>query len=108
MTIAAAPLTPALPNYLRARSGIISWLTTTDHKRIAILYLIGMAVFFLFAVGMALMFRLELLSPGKQFIENDTYNRLLTLHGVAMIFLFVIPGIPAVFGNFFLPILIGA
>jgi cytochrome c oxidase subunit 1 len=108
MTTATVPLTPALPSYLRARQGLLAWLTTTDHKRIGILYMIGMLIFFLFAVSMAVVFRLELLSPGQQLIENDTYNRLLTLHGVAMIFLFVIPGIPAVFGNFFLPIMIGA
>ncbi len=108
MTTAAAPLTPALPNYLRAKQGFFSWLVTTDHKRIGIMYMMGMLVFFLFAAAMAIMFRLELFSPGQQFMENDVYNRLLTLHGVAMIFLFIIPGIPAVFGNFFLPIMIGA
>jgi len=97
-----------VPNYLTAKSGILAWLTTTDHKRIGILYLIGMLVFFLFAAAMAITMRLELLSPGEQLISADVYNRVLTLHGVAMIFLFVIPGIPAVFGNFFLPIMIGA
>ncbi len=108
MTTAALTLAPAQPDYLRARAGILSWLTTTDHKRIGILYLVGMMVFFLFAISMALMFRLELFSPGVQFIKSDLYNRMLTLHGVSMIFLFIIPGIPAVFGNFFLPIMIGA
>jgi cytochrome c oxidase subunit 1 len=83
-------------------------LATTDHKKIGILYLIGMLTFFLFAVSMALLFRFELFSPGEQWISSDLYNRMLTLHGVSMIFLFVIPGIPAVFGNFFLPIMIGA
>ncbi len=95
-------------NFLNARKGILSWLTTTDHKRIGILYLIGMIVFFLFAVAMGVLMRLELLQPGEQYFSSDTYNRILTLHGVSMIFLFVIPGLPAVFGNFFLPILIGA
>lgn len=108
MTTAALPVTSDSPNYLRARQGLLAWLGTTDHKRIAILYMVGMVVFFLFAVSMAVMFRLELLLPGQQLMSNDTYNKMLTLHGVAMIFLFVIPGIPAVFGNFFLPILIGA
>ena len=103
---ATSDLVPA--NYLNAKSGLVSWLTTTDHKRIGILYLIGMAFFFLFAVSLALMFRLELFAPGVQMIDSDIYNRLLTLHGVSMIFLFIIPGIPAVFGNFFLPIMIGA
>ncbi len=97
-----------VPNYLTAKSGLLAWLTTTDHKRIGILYLIGMLVFFLFAAAMAITMRLELLAPGEQLFSADVYNRVLTLHGVAMIFLFVIPGIPAVFGNFFLPIMIGA
>ena len=101
-------LSAPLPNYLEAKPGILSWVTTTDHKRIALLYLGGMSFFFLFAMSLALTFRLELLFPGMQFLSHDIYNRLITLHGVVMIFLFIIPGIPAVFGNFFLPILIGA
>jgi cytochrome c oxidase subunit I len=96
------------PNYLNARRGILSWLTTTDHKRIAILYMITVMTFFLFAVSMAVTFRLKLFSPGLHFISNETYNILLTLHGVTMIFLFIIPGVPAIFGNFFLPIMLGA
>lgn len=98
----------AMPSYLTARSGILSWLTTTDHKRIGLLYLAGMMPLFMVAASIAVMFRLELFAPGEQYISNDAYNRLLTVHGVVMIFLFVIPGIPAVFGNFFLPIMIGA
>ncbi len=107
---AAAAVTAETPvtSYLDARRGLLSWLTTTDHKRIGLMYLAGMIIFFLFAVGLALTFRLELLFPGETIISNDTYNKLLTLHGITMIFLFIIPGIPAVFGNFFLPILIGA
>ena len=108
MTTVTAPPQLGAINYLNAKSGLWSWLTTTDHKRIGILYAIVMIVFFLFAVLMALIFRLELFSPGQQFISNDLYNRVLTLHGVAMIFLFIIPGVPAIFGNFFLPIMIGA
>ncbi len=99
---------PPLPDYLRARTGILSWFTTTDHKRIGILYLAAIIPLFLIAGSIAVMFRLELFSPGQQFIDNETYNRLLTTHGVVMIFLFIIPSIPAVFGNFFLPIMIGA
>ncbi len=94
MTTVPATLLPAQPDFLRARSGFMSWLVTTDHKRIGILYLCGMTVFFLFAITMALIMRLELMSAGEQFISNDLYNRVLTLHGVAMIFLFIIPGIP--------------
>ncbi len=98
----------AQPNYLNAEKGLWSWLTTTDHKRIGLLYLIVMSTFFVVAMLFALAFRLELFAPGVQFFGSDIYNRLLTLHGVIMIFLFIIPGIPAVFGNFALPIMIGA
>ncbi len=108
MTTIPAPAASTLPSYLEAKHGLISWLTTTDHKRIGLLYLWGILVFFLVAAGMAISFRLELYAPGQQFMTNETYNRLLTLHGVAMIFLVIIPSVPAVFGNFFLPIMIGA
>jgi cytochrome c oxidase subunit 1 len=108
MASQAASICAPAPNYLRATAGIWSWLTTTDHKRIGILYLAGMIPLFLVAASLAVLFRLELLSPGEQLISNDAYNRFLTVHGVVMIFLFIIPGIPAVFGNFFLPIMIGA
>jgi len=108
MTSIPAPLTPALPTYLDVRRGLVSWLTTTDHKRIGIMYLCGILFFFLFGAAMAVTFRLKLYSPGLHFISNETYNRLLTLHGVTMIFLVIIPSIPAIFGNFFLPIMLGA
>ncbi len=108
MTSQAAAANSPTPSYLQARKGILSWLATTDHKRIGILYLLCMMPLFLVAAAIAVMFRLELMAPGEQYISNDVYNRLLTVHGVVMIFLFIIPGIPAVFGNFFLPILIGA
>ncbi len=104
----AATAAALAPPYLRAKSGLLSWITTTDHKRIGILYLVSMLSFFLFGISMAVTMRLELLSPGVQFIGAEMYNKVLTLHGVTMIFLFIIPGIPAVFGNFFLPIMIGA
>ncbi len=88
--------------------GILSWLMTTDHKRIGIMYLCCMAVFFLTAMTFGVLMRLEMLTPGMTIMTAQTYNSLFTLHGVIMIFLFIIPGIPAVFGNFFLPIQIGA
>src|SRR5690606_17365491 len=72
------------------------------------MYFAGMVVFFFFGAALQLLMRLELFASGEQFMSNDIYNRMLTLHGVVMTFLFIIPGIPAVFGNFFLPILIGA
>jgi len=84
MTSTPAPLTPALPTYLNVRRGLVSWLTTTNHKRIGIMYLCGILFFFLFGAAMAVTFRLKLYSPGLHFISNETYNRLLTLHGVAL------------------------
>lgn len=90
------------------RKGIFAWIFSTDHKRIGILYLISMLTFFTVGVTFGFLMRLELISPGKTIMEPQTYNQIFTLHGVIMIFLFIIPGIPAVFGNFFLPILIGA
>ncbi|MFX0095989.1 MAG: cbb3-type cytochrome c oxidase subunit I, partial [Candidatus Hodarchaeota archaeon] len=90
------------------RSGILAWLLSTDHKRIGIMYLVSMITFFLVAVFIGVLMRLELISPGETLMSAHTYNALFTLHGVLMIFLFIIPGIPASFGNFFLPLQIGA
>jgi cytochrome c oxidase subunit 1 len=91
-----------------ARKGIASWLLTTDHKRIALLYLSAMVTFFLVGMTIGFFMRLEHMTMGPTVMKPTTYNALFTLHGVIMIFLFVIPGLPAVFGNFFLPIMIGA
>lgn len=88
--------------------GILSWLLTTDHKRIGLMYLVTILFFFLVGVIIGILMRLELIAPGKTIMEPQTYNALFTLHGVIMIFLFIIPGLPAIFGNFFLPIQIGA
>lgn len=88
--------------------GIKAWILSTDHKRIGILYLIALLSFFAVGVTFGFLIRLELLTPGKTIVDAQTYNEFFTLHGVIMIFLFVIPGLPAVFGNFFLPIMIGA
>lgn len=88
--------------------GIKGWILSTDHKRIGLLYLVTMAVFFLLALTFGFLMRLEMLTPGKTIVDPQTYNTFFTLHGIMMIFLFIIPGLPAVFGNFFLPILIGA
>ncbi|MBK7292817.1 MAG: cbb3-type cytochrome c oxidase subunit I [Holophagaceae bacterium] len=103
--------TTAQPSYLvdtGTRKGLMAWLTTTDHKRIGLLYLYSMITFFFVGVGVAFVMRLVQLTTFQHLITAQTYNALFTLHGVIMIFLFVIPGLPAVFGNFFLPILIGA
>ncbi|HZR82240.1 MAG TPA: cytochrome c oxidase subunit I [Candidatus Binatia bacterium] len=95
-------------NYLNANYGVRSWLFTKDHKRIAILYLVTITI--MFAVGglAALAIRLELLTPAGDLVGDDTYNKLFTLHGVVMVFFFLIPAIPAVLGNFALPLMIGA
>ncbi len=89
-------------------SGIFAWIFSTDHKRIGIMYLMSMLTFFLVAVTIGVLMRLELISPGETIVGAQTYNELFTLHGVIMIFLFIVPGIPAAFGNFFLPLQIGA
>jgi cytochrome c oxidase subunit 1 len=91
-----------------SRQGVLSWLLTTDHKRIALLYLGSMLTFFLVGMTIGVFMRLEHLTMGPTIMKPTTYNALFTLHGVIMIFLFVIPGLPAVFGNFLLPIMIGA
>jgi cytochrome c oxidase subunit 1 len=89
-------------------NGILSWILSTDHKRIGILYLVSILTFFLAGVSIGLLMRLELIAPGRTIVDPQTYNSFFTLHGIIMIFLFIIPGITASFGNFFLPILIGA
>ncbi len=95
-------------NYLTNGSTLKSWLLTKDHKRIAIMYLISISVFFLMGGLYAAAIRLELLTPASDLMETGTYNKAFTQHGILMIFFFLIPSIPAVFGNFFLPIMIGA
>ncbi|MFA7360377.1 MAG: cbb3-type cytochrome c oxidase subunit I [Candidatus Kapaibacterium sp.] len=94
--------------YKGKHKGLLGWILSTDHKRIAILYLVSLIVFFLVAMTFGFLMRFEMLSPGRTIMDPQTYNALFTLHGVIMIFLFIIPGIPAVFGNFFLPIMLGA
>src|SRR6187401_908632 len=94
-------------SYLDAPHGIASWLLTKDHKRIAMLYLISITAFFAVGGIFALGIRLELLTPKGDLFAPDTYNKLFTLHGVVMIFFFLIPSIPATLGNFFIPIMCG-
>ncbi|MCC6502035.1 MAG: cbb3-type cytochrome c oxidase subunit I [Deltaproteobacteria bacterium] len=97
--------------YLASEPGkgfIASWLLTTDHKRIGILYLFSILSFFLVGVVFGLLMRLELISRGPTIMEAHTYNAFFTLHGVIMLFLFIIPVVPSIFGNFLLPIMIGA
>lgn len=90
------------------RGALSSWLLTTDHKRIGILYLFSILSFFLVGVTLGFFMRLELIGRGPTLMDANTYNSLFTLHGVIMLFLFLIPVVPSVFGNFLLPIMIGA
>lgn len=102
------PLEQQAVNYLNANYGWKSWLFTTDHKRIALLYLFSITAFFFVGGAFAVMMRLELLTPQGDLVSADTYNKLFTMHGVIMVFFFLIPSIPAVLGNFLVPIMIGA
>ncbi len=95
-------------NYINAAYSIKSWLLTRDHKRIAILYLLSITVFFFLGGAFAVMIRLELLTPRGDLMQAETYNKMFTMHGVIMVFFFLIPSIPAVLGNFLVPLMIGA
>jgi cytochrome c oxidase subunit 1 len=108
MSAEATTNLPRRVNYLNVDHGVKSWLLTKDHKRIAILYLVSISFFFAIGGLMASLIRLELATPAGDLVQADVYNRLFTAHGVIMIFLFLIPSIPAVLGNFLIPIMIGA
>src|ERR671928_293817 len=95
-------------NYLNNGHGLKSWLLTKDHKRIALLYLVSITLFFVIGGFFAMLVRLELLTPAGDLLTSETYNKMFTMHGVVMVFFFLIPSIPAVLGNFFLPMMIGA
>ncbi len=95
-------------DYIHAGYGLKSWLLTVDHKRIAILYLISITIFFFVGGFFAFLLRLELMTPQGDIVSAETYNKLFTMHGVVMIFFFLIPSIPAVLGNFLVPLMIGA
>ncbi|HVF48106.1 MAG TPA: cbb3-type cytochrome c oxidase subunit I [Pyrinomonadaceae bacterium] len=95
-------------NYITNGTTVKSWLLTKDHKRIAIMYLISVSAFFMMGGLYAATIRLELLTPASDLLESATYNKVFTQHGILMIFFFLIPSIPAVLGNFLLPIMIGA
>jgi cytochrome c oxidase subunit 1 len=95
-------------NYLNNGYGLKSWLLTKDHKRIALLYLWSVTAFFALGGFFALMIRLELLTPAADLVQPETYNKLFTMHGVIMVFFFLIPSIPATLGNFLIPIMVGA
>jgi cytochrome c oxidase subunit I len=99
---------PPGSNYWNAEKGLWSWLTTVDHKRIGIMYLMSTMIAFAMGGFFALLLRLELLTPRKTIMSPHMYNQAFTLHGAIMVFLFIIPSVPAALGNFFLPIMIGA
>ncbi|MGF1625669.1 MAG: cbb3-type cytochrome c oxidase subunit I [Alphaproteobacteria bacterium] len=101
---------PALParNYLEHGRSLRSWLLTTDHKRIALLYLMAITLFFFIGGAAAGLMRLDLVTPEGDLLTSEGYNRAFTLHGVIMVWFFLIPSIPSVFGNFLLPLMIGA
>jgi cytochrome c oxidase subunit 1 len=95
-------------NYITEFKGIKSWFTSLDHKRIGLLYMCSIFFFFLLGGIFALLIRLELFKPGAQFLSPDQYNQVMTYHGAIMVFMVIVPGIPAILGNFFLPLQIGA
>jgi cytochrome c oxidase subunit 1 len=95
-------------NYLNAGYGIKSWLLTTDHKRIAILYIISITFFFFVGGLFAFLIRLELLTPDGTLVSAETYNKLFSMHGITMVWFFLIPSIPSVLGNFLIPMMVGA
>jgi cytochrome c oxidase subunit 1 len=109
-TMTTAKLMPVMPrkHYLNDNYGIRSWLLTKDHKRIAILYLISITFFFFLGGLFATLIRLQLLTPNSALFQTDTYNKLFTMHGVNMVFFFLVPSVPAVLGNFILPLMVGA
>ncbi len=108
--MSAAPAAAVHPreHYLNVDYGIRSWLLTTDHKRIAVLYMMSVTVMFFIGGIFATLIRLELMTPAGDLVTSDTYNKLFTMHGIVMVFFFLIPSVPAVIGNFVLPMMVGA
>ena len=95
-------------NYLTHTRGFKSWALTLDHKRIGVMYLVSVLTAFFFAGMAALAIRTELIAPGEQFLNQDNFNQMFTVHGALMVFLVIIPSVPAAMGNFVLPIMLGA
>jgi cytochrome c oxidase subunit 1 len=106
--VSAEPSPNERVNYLNVNYGIRSWLFTTDHKRIALLYLLSITFMFFIGGAAAVLMRLHLITPQGTLVQPETYNKLFTIHGIVMIFFFMIPSIPAVLGNFLVPMMIGA
>src|SRR5438067_3759885 len=105
---APRPMIRAPANYLTESHTLKSWLFTTDHKRIGILYLYSILFYFIIAAVAAALIRMELITPAGDMVTSDTYNKLFTIHGVLMVWFFLIPSIPTVLGNFVIPMMIGA
>jgi cytochrome c oxidase subunit I len=105
--LGANPEAPSESSYLTAENTVSSWLLTRDHKRIALLFFASITFFFFVGGGAATLIRLNLATPGG-LLQPDVYNRMFTMHGVIMVWFFLIPSIPTTFGNFFIPLMIGA
>src|SRR5579884_4246225 len=99
---------PTTLNYLNEENGILSWLLTEDHKRIGLLYVASITFYFFVGGTFALLMRLSLLEPNGWLFGPETYNKLFTMHGIIMVWFFLIPSIPNTLGNFFIPMMIGA
>src|SRR5579864_3122487 len=108
MATTAVPATVPKEHFLNHDYGVLSWLLTRDHKRIGILYLFTLTGFFFVGGFFAVLIRLNLLTPNGDLVSADTYNKLFTMHGIMMVFFFLIPSVPAVIGNFVLPLMLGA
>ncbi len=108
MSAAAPPRVLGHENYLNVSYGVKSWLLTTDHKRIGLLYLASITLYFFLGGAFAVLIRLHLLTPEGALVQAETYNKFFTMHGIIMVFFFLIPSIPAVLGNFLIPLMIGA
>lgn len=102
-----APDAPRV-NYLNNGYGLKSWLLTKDHKRIAVLYIISISIFFALGGLFASLVRFELMTPEGDLMSSDTYNKVFSMHGIIMVFFFLVPSIPATLGNFLVPIMVGA
>ena len=99
---------PVTDNYLNHTKGVWSWLFTLDHKRIGMMYLVCVLTAFFIAGVFAMLIRFHLLTPEGTLMTQDQYNQAFTVHGAMMVFLVIIPGVPAALGNFVLPIMLGA
>lgn len=108
VTSEISPALPQEPSFYTAEPGILSWFVTKDHKRIGVMFMVATSISLFLGGVYALLLRIELLSPHQLFLEPGNFNRMFTMHGIVMVFMFMIPAIPAGIGNFILPIMLGA